>query len=381
MTTATRRVPYAYLPTELARGRPLRTDIEKRWADLVDRGDFTLGRAVENFETAWAKAVGAPHAIGLRSGTDALALAIIGLGLGHVTHAPRCDCERKRIAVPVNTFYASVGAILQAGAWPVLVDVDDEYLIDQRQVTKLLKAGAIDAVMPVAWTGNPVDVPAGAWEDLPIIHDAAQAVGAEIGGRPIGALGQAVCYSLHPLKNIHAAGDGGMVTSRDDRFMVTLARLRNHGLISRDDWLMPGYNARLEPIQAAAAHAHLAELGWITDRRNQNSAMYDRLLSDLPQITIPPRPADKRQAFHTYVVQADSRDNLVHVLAERGIEAKVHYPKVLAAQPALAMLGHQPGDFPVAEAQADRIVSLPIHQFLTEEDIRHVSDAIHEFYR
>lgn len=379
-TKTTRRVPYAYLPVELSRGRVLRGAIEAGWSDLLDRGDFTLGRSVERFESAFAGAVGAPHAVGLRSGTDALALAIMALGLGHQPHARRCDCELKRIAVPVNTFYASVGAILQAGAWPVLVDVDEEYLIDLRQVTKLWKAGAIDALMPVALTGNPVDIPAGAYEGLPIIHDAAQAIGATIDGRPIGSLGEAVCYSLHPLKNIHAAGDGGVMTTRDPRLAVTVSRLRNHGLISRDDWLMPGFNARLEPVQAVAANAHLSELAWITRRRNENAKIYDELLAGIPKVKIPPRPANKLQAFHTYVIQSEGRPNLVSFLADRGIESKVHYPRLLSEQPALAMLGHKAGDFPVAEAQAQRIITLPIHQYLNEEDLRYVAGAVRDFH-
>lgn len=379
-TKTTRRVPYAYLPVELSRGRVLRGAIEAGWADLLDRGDFTLGRSVEKFEVAFAAAVGTPHAVGLRSGTDALALAIMALGLGHQPHARRCDCELKRIAVPVNTFYASVGAILQAGAWPVLVDVDEEYLIDLRQVTKLWKAGAIDALMPVALTGNPVDIPAGAYEGLPIIHDAAQAIGATIDGRPIGSLGEAVCYSLHPLKNVHAAGDGGVMTTRDPRLAVTVSRLRNHGLISRDDWLTPGFNARLEPVQAVAANAHLPQLEWITKRRNENAALYDELLAGIPKVKIPPRPANKLQAFHTLVYRVPSRPNLVSFLADRGVETKVHYKEPLHLQPALAMLGHKPGDFPVAETQAQEIISLPANQYVTEDDIRYVVGGIREFY-
>lgn len=401
MTTSIRRVEYAYLPEELdidnvdyaeletrpgehrrfpLLARSLREEINEAWQKLLDTGDFTLGPTVEAFEVAFAEAVGAPHAIGLRSGTDALALAIEALGLGHKTHAPMCTCERKRIAVPVNTFYASVGAILQAGAWPVLVDVDDEYLIDLAQVNKLWKAGAIDALMPVCLTGNPVDIPPGMFEGLPIIYDAAQAIGAEIRGRKIGGIGEAVCYSLHPLKNIHAAGDGGIVTSRDPGLCVKIARLRNHGLISRDDWLVPGYNARLEPVQAVAAHAHLAQLEWITKRRNENAALYDELLRDIPQVTIPPRDPDKWQAFHTYVIQAESRDNLRHMLAERSVETKVHYAKPLHLQPAMAMLGHSEGDFPVAEAQANRWVTLPVHQYLERADLEYVAGCIRDFY-
>lgn len=391
MTTGTaevtiRRVEYAYLPREIfpphiePDNPRLGHKIMGAWYKLLATGDFTLGPTVEAFEAAFAESVDAPRAIGVRSGTDALALAIEALGLGHKAHAPRCDCELKRIAVPVNTFYASVGAILQAGAWPVLVDVDDEYLIDLKQVTKLWKVGAIDALMPVCLTGNPVDIPSGMFEGLPIIYDAAQAIGAEIRGRKIGALGEAVCYSLHPLKNIHAVGDGGVVTSRDSRLIVKIARLRNHGLISRDDWLVPGYNARLEPVQAVAAHAHLPQLEWITNRRNENAAFYDELLRDVPQITIPPREPDKRQAFHTYVVQAENRDNLRHTLAGRGVESKVHYPRALHEQPALAVLGHQPGDFPVAEAQANRWLTLPCHQYLERADLEYVAGCIRDFY-
>lgn len=370
MTTTARRVPYAYLPTELRRGSELRVEIERGWGELLDEGDFTLGKRVEAFESDFAAAVGAPYAVGVRSGTDALALALL-------------TCQSltagARVAVPVNSFYASVGAILQAGMRPVLVDVGPDMLIDQRLVRRLIEQEAIDAIMPVHWTGAPAVVDP-APEGIPIIYDAAQAVGATWRGRPIGALGTAVCYSLHPLKNIHACGDGGVVTTRDEAMAIWISRLRNHGLINRDTWLTPGFNARLEPVMAVAARASLKRLDWITARRRENAAYYDQALADIPQVKVSPRDPLGQSAFHVYMVMAEDRDNLVHTLLTQEIEAKVHYPRILAEQPALSYLGYKPGDYPVAEAQAKRIVSLPIHEHLSREDQDAVVAAIRAFY-
>jgi dTDP-4-amino-4,6-dideoxygalactose transaminase len=346
-----------------------------RVVEEFKRCQFVLGPQVATFEARFARACGAAYAVGLNSGTDALFFALRALGVGPGDEV---------ITVP-NSFVATAGAIVMAGATPVFVDVNAEYLMDPARVADAITSRT-RAVIPVHLTGNPADMgaigPVATRRGLAVIEDAAQAVGAAIGDRVVGSLGSAAAFSLFPLKNLGVAGDGGVLTTTSREIFDKVMLLRHHGLRTRDEVEIWGYNSRLDTIQAIVADAVLDALGDVTTARIRNAAFYDRALAPLaPHITVPPRRPGVRQVFHTYVVQAESRDRLREFLESRGVETKIHYPIPIHLQKVAEGLGYKRGAFPVCEAQSERIVSLPVHEYLTEAEQQYVVDRIREFYR
>ena len=213
-----------------------------------------------------------------------------------------------------------------------------------------------------------------------MIEDAAQTVGArDVAGRLAGSRGTIGCFSLHPLKNLSGIGDGGVVTTNDDALAQRIRLLRNHGLRSRDEAVMWGWNARLDTVQAAALHCRLTRLAAVTEARRRHAASYQAQLGSV--VTCPADRAGEYAVYHLFMIQCDARDALKQFLAERGVETKIHYPIPIHLQPCSAALGYHRGDLPVAEAQAQRILSLPVHQALSEDDLRCVARSIQEFYQ
>ena len=341
---------------------------------VVQRGRFTLGEELQQFEKALSRLCGTQFAVGVSSGTDALFLTLKACGIGagdDVITAP-------------NSFVATAGAIVMTGARPVFVDVKDDYNIDPALLEKAVTSRT-KAIVPVHLTGNPADLDIlleiASRRRLLVIEDAAQAICASSRGKPVGSFGIAGCFSFHPLKNLNGWGDGGAVTTNSQELFDRLRLLRNHGLRNRDECVIFGHNSRLDNLQAAILLKLMEEVEAVTEKRIRLAAVYDDQLGDLRKfVTLPPRREDVRQVYHTYVIQAASRDRLLHFLSERGIEAKVHYPVPIHLQEAARLYGYQKGDFPVCEAQAQRILSLPLHQYLEEEDVLHVCDQIQSFY-
>ncbi len=369
------RVPYTYLTTEFAPDKPLAQAIFADIRKELERGHFTLGDWVERFEGEWAEVCGVKYAVGVNSGTDALALALCAL------------TGNKRGGVVVTspqTFVATAGAIVQAGHMPAFGDVGPDQNLSERgalDVFKQLAPALPVAIIPVHWAGKPVRWAARkVYSGAPVIEDACQAIGASVDGRPAGSLGTAAAFSLHPLKNINVWGDGGVVTTDDDGLAREVRLLRNHGLADRDTCVKPGVNSRLDAIQAIVGLHVLKELAWVTERRNANARRYDAGLVDVEGVTIPPRDSGIVHAYHLYVIFVSRREELIAFLTERGVEVKVHYPIPLHQQPGFKFLGYELGDLPAADRQAKRILSLPIHQFLTEEQIDFTIASIREFY-
>ena len=364
------KVPYAFLAKQFAHPEPIIKELKK----LVKEGDFTLGPRVEKFEKAFADFQEVKYAVGVSSGTDALLLILRALGIGPGDEV---------ITVP-NSFYATAAAIANVGAKIVFIDVNNEYNMDPTKIgaaiTKKTKA-----ILPVHWTGNPADMPAilkiAKKHNLLVIEDAAQAIDAEIDGKRVGGFGIASEFSLHPIKNYNVWGDGGTVTTDSKEIADKIKLLRNHGLINRDECEVWGYCSRLHTLQSQVGIMLLPKARAVTNARIKIAAYYDKLLSDVNQITIPPRNSKYRQVYHTYILQAEDRDNLVQYLIDNEIEAKVHYPVPLHLQKAANSLGYKKGDFPVCEKQAEHVFSLPIHQFLTKAEIEYVVEIINKFYK
>lgn len=366
------KVPYNYLDRQF--GAAETEAILDKLRVLVGTGEFTIGPPVVEFERRLGAMTGARHVIGTNTGTDALILALKAFGIG----------AGDEVITQVNTFYATAGAIVAVGARPVFVDVDDQYALDERRIDAAITPRT-RALLPVYWTGLPPDMPAimeiARRRGLTVIEDACPAVGAAYAGRPAGSFGDAAAFSMHPLKPLHVWGDGGAVVTSHDRAGEWLRLYRNHGMTGRDEIAIWGVNQRLQTVQAVVANHVLDRVNVWVDRRIEIAARIDEGLTGVPEVTIPPRPAERRNAFQLYMVQAGRRDDLLPYLHAEGVEAKVHYPVALHLQPAAKELGYKRGDFPVAEAQAAAIVTLPGHQYLTNDEIDYMIDRVRRFYR
>jgi dTDP-4-amino-4,6-dideoxygalactose transaminase len=366
---STRRVRYVDLPRQY-RAHQEQFDYEIR--KVLEKGDFIMGARVEEFERDFAAYCGTSSALGVANGTDALFLVMKALGIG----------EGDEVITVPNSFIATAAAIANLHARPVFVDVGDDYLMDVQQVAKAITKRT-KAILPVHLTGRPADMDAilaiAGKHKLSVIEDAAQAVGARYKGKRVGSFGVAGCFSLHPLKTLNAYGDGGMISTNDPKLYATLKKLRNHGLRNRDECEMFGFNSRLDTIQAALVSVKLPLLDSWNARAREIAAFYRRELKGLVQC-----PEDKpheEPVYHTFVVQAERRDELQSFLLAEGVETKIHYPIPIHLQDAAKYLCCKKGDFPVAERQASRILSLPIYPELEEAELQHVVASIKKFYK
>jgi len=364
------QVPYVDLARQHA---PLKTELLAAAADVIDRGDFVLGRAVDEFEAAFARVAGTRFAVGLGSGADALVLALRALGIG----------PGDEVITPPNSFIASASAIAMVGARPVFVDVADDLNIDPARIEAAITPRT-RAILPVHLTGRPADmetiVAIAQARRLAVVEDAAQAVCAELHGRRVGGLGTIGCFSLHPLKTLSACGDGGVLTTNDPDIAERVRLLRNNGLRTRDDARLWAVSSRLDTIQAAMLLVKLRYLDRWTAARRANAATYQRELAGIPALRAPTDRPHERAVYHTFVVQAERRDALKEHLQARGVGTSVHYPTPIHLTHAAHPLGHPVGSFPVTERQALRILSLPIYPELQPEQLAHLAATIREFY-
>lgn len=363
-------IPFLDLAAEAAASREaVQTAIDR----VLTRGWFILGPEVEAFEQAFAAYVQAQHAVGVGSGTDALALALRACGIGPGDEV---------ITVP-NTAVATVAAIEMAGARPVFADVDPiTFNLDPASAERAITPRT-RALLPVHLYGQAADL--GPLLDLAqrhhlrVIEDACQAHGAEYGGTRVGALGDIGCFSFYPTKNLGAYGDGGMAVTNDPTLAERLRLLRAYGWAERDRSVIRGVNSRLDEMQAAILLAKLPLLdGWITTRRGL-AARYGAVLAGVDHLQPPVEAPYGKHVYHLYVVRTPHRDALRAHLTERGIGTLVHYPHPIYLQDAYRDLGYQPGACANAEQAAATICSLPLHPHVTPEQVDRVAAAIREF--
>ena len=362
---ATTGVPFVDLQAQYA---SIKADVDRAVAQVLQRGDFVLGQAVERFEADFAAYLGVGHACGVGNGGDAIELALRACGIG----------PGDEVITAANTFIATVQAIAAAGATPVLVDVDPLFYTIDPDAAAAAVTPRTRAIVPVHLYGQPADMGAvqaiAARHDLVVVEDAAQAHGARERGRRAGSAGRAAAFSFYPSKNLGAAGDGGMVVTSDADVANRVRLLRNYGQQAKYSHVTPGRNSRLDTLQAAVLAVKLRRLDeWNAARRRHAESYRERLEG---RVRVPAVRPGAEHVFHLFVVEVDGRDDVQRRLGERQIHTGIHYPVPVHLQPACAPLGYRAGDFPVTEAAAARILSLPMYPELTEAQIDYVCEAL-----
>ena len=364
------KVRYSYLPQQFAEPEPIFEELRR----LVQSGDFTLGAAVAEFERRFADLIGVEHAIGVGSGTDAIKLLLRAADVGH----------GDEVIAPANTFIATVGAINETGARPVLVDCDDSFCIDVDLIEAAITPRT-KAIVPVSLTGNMPDMPRimeiAERHGLVVVEDVCQSILGEWDGKRAGTWGIGGAFSLHPLKNLNVWGDGGIIVTNSAEVDQRLRLLRNHGMLNRDEIALLGHNSRLDSLQAVVGNWLIDQTHQITDSRIANAAYYDEQLGRIAEIRIPPRRPNVKHVYHLYMVFADDRDGLYQFCLDEGVEAKIHYPIPLYRQEGLRHLGYEAGAFPVTDRHAGEIISFPADQHLTREDLDFVVATVRAYYQ
>lgn len=351
---------------------PLREDLNRAIGEVIEASAFAGGPFVEAFEEAFARFCGSPYAAGVSNGTDALLLALRGLGIG---------AGDEVITVP-NSFLATAEAISLAGATPVFADVDQRtYTLDPSALEGALTART-KAIIPVHLFGQPADMdPILAFaraHNLLVIEDAAQAVGAEYKGRGVGTFGDAAAFSFYPGKNLGAFGEAGAVVTKNVELDKKIRMLRDHGQARKYEHALIGTNARMDGIQAAVLRVKLRYLPLANAARRRHAAYYDAALSGLAGIGLPFSRPDAQHVYHLYAVRLPNREEVIRSLTDRGIGTGIHYPVPIHLTEAYRSLGYRKGAFPVAERCAAELLSLPMFPELTAGDLEVVVNGLKE---
>lgn len=376
----TRAVPALDLKAQY---ETLRDEIEPVVREVIESQYFVLGPQVAGLEREIAEYCGVAHAIGCASGSDALLLPMMALDIG----------PGDEVVTTPYTFFATGGAIWRLGAKPVFVDVEPVgYNIDPEKIEAAITPRT-RMIIPVHLYGQTADMTPileiARRRGVPVLEDAAQAIGAEHGGVRAGALGEFAAFSFYPSKNLGGFGDGGMVTTPDEAWAKRIARLRVHGMEPRYHHHEVGFNSRLDALQAAVLRVKLRHLDAWTEARRAAAGRYDTLFREFGldrdaggPVTVPVELPGRKHVYNQYVVRVPGpcRDPLRQFLSERGVGTEVYYPIPLHLQKCFAALGHKPGDFPVAEAAALETIALPIYPELAGDAQRHVVETIAEYF-
>jgi dTDP-4-amino-4,6-dideoxygalactose transaminase len=370
--SATMPVPMLDLQAQY---RPLRDELVDVVTRVCDSQRFIMGPEVEGMERELAGFLGVAHAVGVSSGTDALLLALMALGIG----------PGDEVVTSTYSFFATAGSIARAGATPVLVDIDPvTYNIDPAAATAAITPRT-RAIIPVHLYGQSADLDpileAAGRAGVPVIEDAAQAIGATYKGRTVGGIGRVGCFSFFPSKNLGAFGDGGLVTTQDAALAAELRRMRVHGADRQYYHQVIGGNFRLDALQAAVLRVKLPHLPAWTEGRRRNAARYADLFIEAGltgRVTLPVETPGCYHIYNQYVVRVPNRDAVKAHLESRQVGCAIYYPVPFHQQACFAYLGHRAGDFPHAEQAAGETLALPVYGELTADQQRYVVSVIAE---
>lgn len=364
------RVPYVDLGAQY---KDIKDDVLERIGELLDSGQFILGEPVKHFEEKVAAYCEAKYAFGLANGTDSLILALKAFGIG----------TGDEVITPSHSYLASTSAVALAGATPKFAEVGTDMNIDPASIEPLINEHT-KAIIAVHLTGRPADMDAvksiADQHGLKVIEDAAQAIGATYKGQKVGSIGHIGCFSLHPLKNLAAAGDGGLLTTNDDAVAEYISKARNHGLRDRDNSEFWSINSRLDALQAALLEIKLDKLDAWNALRQAIATKYNQAFKGLVE-TPEWDEAIISPVFHAYVIQTDARDELAKYLNEQNIDTKIHYPLAAHQQPAAEDLELPPNSLPMTERTVKRILSLPVFPELSDEQVDYVISSVQEFFK
>ncbi len=368
-------IPFNDLTTHHA---PFRRAFHEALDQLLDSSEFIGGKAVQNFERAFAEFSNCKYAVGLANGTDALvgALKALGVGIGDY------------VVTVSNTFIATAEAITLAGANIIFVDIDPEDLnMDMSQLEHILNTHPqkhlIKAVIPVHLHGQPADLPRLKTivenRNIAIVADSAQAHGAYINNKPISSFADVSTFSFYPGKNLGALGDGGAITTNREEIAQYISSWRNHGRLEKYTHKMEGVNSRLDALQAAFLAIKLQKLGEKTSKRQKLAQLYLEALSGMDSILCPAYLPNRLSVFHIFAIRCPFRDSLAKALGKKRIQTGVHYPIPLHLQKAYAHLNLKIGSFPQTELACQDTLSLPLYPEMTEAQVHQVTEAIREF--
>lgn len=363
------KIPYVNLGLQ---HKEVKQEILSEIESLLDSGSFILGDITNQFESNFAELCGTKHAIGVSNGTISLTLCLKAIGI----------TEDDEVITTSNSYLASASSIMLAGAKPVFADVDDDMNISVDDLKKRITSKT-KALIVVHLTGRPADMDAimsiAKEHDLVVIEDAAQAVGAKYKGKPVGSIGHFGSFSLHPLKNLGACGDAGIITTNDDSAAEWLRKARTHGMKSRDECEFWSYNARIDAMQAAILNVKLKKLKTWNDRRIEIADAYNNVLKDF-NVILPEHNDDFNSVFHAYIIQTPERDELMKYLVEQGIDCKIHYPIAIHQQEAAKSLGYSDDDLPRTSRMIKEILSIPVHNNLTDEEVKYICSHLQKFF-
>jgi dTDP-4-amino-4,6-dideoxygalactose transaminase len=351
----------------------LKCDVARAVEEVFLTGRFVLGPTNEAFEKALATALAVRHVVGVSSGTDALLVALMALGVG----------PGDEVVTSPFSFFASAGVVARLNARPVFVDIEPgTFNVDASRLEAALTPRT-KAIQPVHLYGQCADMSAilevAGRRGIPVVEDACQAIGATYGGRAAGTLGTMGAFSFYPTKNLGAAGDAGAVATGDDALALSLRSLRLHGSTATYFHDRVGGNFRLDAVQAAVLNVKLPRLEAWNERRRAIARRYEGLLADAvraERIALPVEIPGRRHVYHQYVVRVADRDGVKRRLAERGVASSVFYPVPLHLQKCFAALGGREGDFPEAERAAKEVLALPIFPELTDGEVERVAEAV-----
>lgn len=366
------RVPFSYLETKLQDTMNPEHEVHTKMKALMHSGDFTLGKEVEELEKNLAQMMGVKHALGVANGTDALRICLRMAGVQ----------PGSEVVTAANTFVASAGCIDELFAIPKFVDMGDNYVLNADLLEQSLTPKT-KAIIPVHFTGQACDMDkimeVANRYNIPVIEDLCQSFMAEWRGQYVGNFGLAGAISFHPLKVLSGTGDAGAIVTNSTEFYERCRLYRNHGLANRNQIKSPGCNSRLDTVQAIWLNHLIKETPKCLEVRQKHADYYDRNLREIPGVHIVKRDTRSKSCFHLYFIEVDAnvRDKLVDYLNQKEIEAKVHYP--IPLQGMLEYYGYSRKDFPKAYEQSDRIITLPVHEALTVEQLDYTVQEISRF--
>ena len=354
--------------------KQIQKEVDSALKAIFSSQKFILGAYGHQLEEQVAKKIGAKYAIGVANGSDALYLALLAVGV---------SAGDEVITTPFS-FFATAGAISRIGALPRFVDIDPlTFNLDPKKIDAKISKKT-KAILPVHLFGLPADMPSllavANRYNLPVIEDAAQSFGATLGGKQTGNFGDVGCFSFYPTKNLGGAGDGGIMTTSSPEIADRLKLLRNHGSKEKYRHEIVGINSRLDEIQAAVILAKLKHIDGWNASREKIAKIYEKGFKSLP-VTLPTAPRGTVSTHHLYSILSDKREALLRHLEGRGIGAGVYYPLPLHLQPCYESLKYKAGDFPVSEATAKKILSLPLFSGMTDRQAQSVVAAMQEFFK